>query len=49
MGVYHFVSLTKTRNKIATKYNSLIIYSSKKNTLESVETKNIYKCLIMLQ
>ena len=49
MGVYHFVSRTKTRDKIATMYNILIIYSSKKNTLESVETKNIYKCIIMLQ
>ena len=44
MGVYHFVSRTKTRDKIATMYNILIIYSSKKDTLESVETKNIYKC-----
>ena len=30
MGVYHFVSRTKTRDKIATMYNILIIYSSKK-------------------
>ena len=36
--VYHFVSRTKTRNKIATTYDILIIYSSKKDTLESVET-----------
>ena len=49
MGVYHFVSRTKTRDKIATMYNILIIYSNKKDTLESVETKNIYKCIIMLQ
>ena len=49
MWVYHFVSRTKTRDKIATMYNILIIYSSKKDTLESVETKNIYKCIIMLQ
>ena len=49
MGVYHFVSRPKTRDKIATMYNILIIYSSKKDTLESVETKNIYKCIIMLQ
>ena len=48
MGVYHFVSRTKTRDKIATMYNTLIIYSSKNKTLESVETKNIYKCIIML-
>ena len=41
MGVYHFVSRTKTRDKIATMYNILIIYSSKKDTLESVETKNM--------
>ena len=39
MGVYLFVSRTKTRDKIATMYNILIIYSSKKDTLESVETK----------
>ena len=45
MGVYYFVSRTKTRDKIATIYNILIIYSSKKNTLGSVETKNIYKCM----
>ena len=49
MGVYHFVSRTKTRDKIATMYNIQIIYSSKKDTLEGVETKNIYKCIIMLQ
>ena len=49
MGVYLFVSRTKTRDKIATMYDILIIYSSKKDTLESVETKNIYKCIIMLQ
>ena len=49
MGVYHFVSRTKTRDKIATMYNILIIYSSKKDTLESVETKNIYKSIIILQ
>ena len=49
MGVYHFVSRTKTRDKIATMYNTLNIYSSKKDTLESVETKNIYKCIIMPQ
>ena len=48
MGVYHFVSRTKTRVKIATMYNILIIYSSKKD-LESVETKNIYKWIITLQ
>ena len=36
--VYHFVSRTKTRDKIATMYDMLIIYSSKKDTLESVET-----------
>ena len=36
--VYHFVSRTKTRDKIATTYDILIIYSSKKDTLESVET-----------
>ena len=30
MGVYHFVSRTKTRDEIATMYNILIIYSSKK-------------------
>ena len=49
MGVYHFVSRTKTRDKIATMYNTLIIYSSKKDTLKSVEAKKIYKCIIMLQ
>ena len=49
MGVYRFVSRTKTRDNIATIYNILIIYSSKKDTLGSVETKNIYKCIIMLQ
>ena len=49
MGVYRFVSRTKTRDKRATMYNILIIYSSKKDTLESVETKKIYKCIIMLQ
>ena len=49
MGVYHFVSRTKTSDEIATMYNILIIYSSKKDTLESVEIKNIYKCIIMLQ
>ena len=38
MGAYRFVSRTKTRDKIATMYNILIIYSSKKYTLESVET-----------
>ena len=27
MGVYHFVSRTKTRDKIATMYNILIIYT----------------------
>ena len=36
--VYHLVSRTKTRDKIATMYDLLIIYSSKKDTLESVET-----------
>ena len=36
MGVYHFASRTKTRDKIATMFNILIIYSSKKDTLESV-------------
>ena len=36
--IYHFVSRTKTRYKIATMYDILIIYSSKKDTLESVET-----------
>ena len=41
MGVYDFVSRTKTRDKIATMYSILIIYSSKKDTLESVETKYI--------
>ena len=46
MGVYHFASRTKTRDKIATMFNILIIYSSKKDTLESVETKNIYRCTI---
>ena len=42
MGDYYFVFRTKTRDKIATMYmyNILIIYSSKKDTLESVETKN---------
>ena len=34
---HHFVSRTKTRDKIATMYDILIIYSSKKYTLESVE------------
>ena len=34
----HFVSRTKTRDKIAAMYDILIIYSSKKDTLESVET-----------
>ena len=48
MGVYHFASRTKTRDKIATMFNILIINSSKKDTLESVETKNIYRCIIML-
>ena len=43
MGVYHFVSRTKTRDKIATMYSILTIYGSKKDTLGSVETKNIYK------
>ena len=33
MGVYHFASRTKTRDKIATMFNILIIYSSKKDTL----------------
>ena len=47
MGVYHFVSRTKTRDKIATMYDPQIIYDSKKDTLESVET-DIYKCIIML-
>ena len=46
---YHFVSRTKTRDKIANMYNILIIYSSKNDTLESVKNKNIYKCIIMLQ
>ena len=36
--VYHIVSRTKTRDKIAIIYNMLIIYSSKNDTLESVET-----------
>ena len=36
--VYHFVSRTKTRDKIATMYDILIIYSRKIDTLESVET-----------
>ena len=36
--VYHFVSRTRTRDKIATMYGMLIIYSNKKDTLESVET-----------
>ena len=36
--VYHFVSRTKNRDKIATMYDILIIYSSKKDTLQSVET-----------
>ena len=49
MAVYRFVSRTKTRDKIATMYNILIIYNSKKDTLKSVETENIYKCIIMLQ
>ena len=43
MGVYHFVSRTETRDEIATMYNILIIYSSKKDTLESVENKNYGK------
>ena len=43
MGVYRFVSRTKTRDKIATMYSILIIYSSEKDTMKSVETKNIYK------
>ena len=38
MGVYHFVSRTKTRDKIATMYNILIIYSSKKDTLDRLPT-----------
>ena len=36
--IYHFVSRTKTRYKVATMYEISIIYSSKKDTLESVET-----------
>ena len=32
MGVYHFASRTKTRDKIATTFNIPIIYSSKKET-----------------
>ena len=39
MGVYHFVSRTKTKDKIATMYNILIIYSRKNDTLESVATQ----------
>ena len=31
VGVYHFVSHTKTRDKIATMYNIQIIYGSKKD------------------
>ena len=46
--VYHSVSRTKTRNKIATMYNIQIIYRSRKDTLKSVETSNMYKCIIML-
>ena len=30
MGVYHIVSRTKTRDKVPTMYNILIIYGSKK-------------------
>ena len=37
-----------TRDKIATMFNILIIYSSKKDTLESVETKNIYRCVYII-
>ena len=48
MEVYHFASRTKTRDKIATMFNILIIYSSKKDTLESVETKNIYRCVYII-
>ena len=43
MGVYHFVSRTKTRDKIAISVcNILIIYSNKKDTLESVATDNTF-------
>ena len=38
MGVYHFVSRTETRDKIGTMYDPQIIYDSKTDTLESVET-----------
>ena len=41
MGVYHFVSRTKTRDKIATMYNILIIYSSKKDTKKRKNLKYI--------
>ena len=36
IGVYHFVSRTKTRDKVAAMYNIQIIYGSKKNTLERI-------------
>ena len=36
IGVYHIVSCTKTRDNLAIMYNLLIIYSSKKDTLENV-------------
>ena len=41
MRVYHFVSRTKTRDKIAAMYNILLIYmySSEKDTLKSVATQ----------
>ena len=36
--VYYFVSRTKTRDKISSMYDPQIIYDSKKDNLESVET-----------
>ena len=34
-GDYHFVSRSKTRDKIATMYDPQIIYDSKKDNLET--------------
>ena len=38
-GVYHIVPRTKARDKIVIMYNMLIIYSSKKDTLEGENAK----------
>ena len=41
IGVYHFLLRTKTRDKIATMYNILVIYSSKNKKRHSGKRRNL--------